>query len=50
MTLLTWTNANPTLLNGDNKTAYDIAGDMRTRDAFRVTRHILEVSPDSNVD
>jgi hypothetical protein len=43
-------NVDPMLLNGDNKAAYDIAGDMRKRDAFRVARHILEVSPDSNID
>ena len=48
--LLTKVDADPTLLNGDNKTPYDIAGDMRTRDAFRVARHILEGSPDSSVD
>ena len=50
MALLTKANADPTLLNGDNKTAYDIAGDVRTRDAFRVARHILEGSSDSSVD
>jgi hypothetical protein len=48
--LLTKANADPTILNGDNKTAYDIAGDIRTRDAFRVARHLLEESPDSNID
>jgi hypothetical protein len=48
--LLTKANADPTILNGDNKTPYDIAGDIRTRDAFRVARHILEESPDSNID
>ena len=48
--LLTKANADPTLSNGDNKTPYDVAGDMRTRDAFRVARHILEGSPDSNID
>ena len=48
--LLTKANADPTILNGDNKTAYDIAGDIRTRDAFRVARHILDESPDSNID
>ena len=48
--LLTKANADPTLLNGDNKTPYDIAGDMGTRDAFRVARHVLEDSPDSKID
>ena len=32
---------NPTLLNGDGKTAFDLAGDRSTRDAFRVARSEL---------
>lgn len=48
--LLTKANADPSILNGDGKTAYDIAGDVRTRDAFRVARHIIEGSSDSRVD
>lgn len=31
--------ANPTLLNGDRKTPFDLCGDRSTRDAFRVARH-----------
>jgi hypothetical protein len=34
-------SANPTLLNGDGKTAFDLAGDRSTRDAFRVARSEL---------
>lgn len=33
--------ANPTLLNGDGKTPFDLAGDRSTRDAFRVARSEL---------
>jgi len=33
--------ANPTLQNGDGKTAFDLAGDRSTRDAFRVARSEL---------
>lgn len=33
--------ANPTLINGDNKPAFDLAGDRATRDAFRVARSSL---------
>ena len=33
--------ANPTLLNGDGKTPFDLAGDRATRDAFRVARSEL---------
>ena len=39
--LLTKAGANPTLLNGDKKTAFDLAGDRSTRDAFRVARSTL---------
>ena len=48
--LLTKANADPTILNGDSKTAYDVAGDMRTRDAFRVARYMLERSSNSSLD
>jgi hypothetical protein len=41
LALLTKAKANPTLQNPDGKTAYEIAGDSRTRDAFRVARHQL---------
>lgn len=41
LALLTKATADPTLVNGDGKTAYQIAGDMKTRDAFRVARHQL---------
>lgn len=34
-------NANPTLQNPEGKTAFDLAGDRSTRDAFRVARGIL---------
>jgi hypothetical protein len=40
-TLLVKANANPTLQNEDGKTAFEIAGDRATRDAFRLARHIL---------
>jgi hypothetical protein len=33
--------ANPTILNSDGKTAFDLAGDRSTRDAFRVARSEL---------
>jgi hypothetical protein len=33
--------ANPTSLNGDGKTPFDLAGDRSTRDAFRVARSEL---------
>jgi len=41
LALLTKAKASPTIKNGDGKTAYDIAGDTKTRDAFRVARHQL---------
>ncbi|KAJ9267958.1 hypothetical protein DTO195F2_292 [Paecilomyces variotii] len=41
LALLTKANADPTILNGEGKTAFDIAGDRATRDAFRVARHEL---------
>jgi len=39
--LLTKTDADPTLKSSDGKVPYDIAGDGRTHDAFRVARHTL---------
>lgn len=41
LALLTKAHADPTLVNGDGKTAYQIAGDSKTRDAFRIARHTL---------
>jgi hypothetical protein len=42
--LLVKVGANPTLPNGDGKTAFDLAGDRSTRDAFRVARSELRES------
>ena len=39
LALLTKANANPTLVNGEDKPPFDIAGDRATRDAFSVARH-----------
>lgn len=39
--LLIKAGANPTLKNGDGKTAFEISGDRPTRDAFRVARSEL---------
>jgi hypothetical protein len=39
--LLIKAKADPSLKNEDGKTAYDLAGDQRTRDAFRVARSTL---------
>lgn len=39
--LLTKSNADPTLPNGEGKTPFELAGDRATRDAFRVARHDL---------
>lgn len=36
--LLTKARADPTLTNGESRTAFEIAGDRATRDAFRVAR------------
>ena len=41
LALLTKANADPTVLNGDGKPPFDIAGDRATRDVFRVARHEL---------
>src|SRR5262249_23116299 len=39
--LLLKAKADPSIVNEDGKTAYDLAGDQRTRDAFRVARFQL---------
>lgn len=39
--ILMKSGANPTLLNGDRKTAFELAGDRSTRDSFRVARSEL---------
>lgn len=39
--LLTKAHADPSIKNDDGKTPYDIAGDTKTRDAFRIARHTL---------
>ena len=41
LALLTKAGADPTLLNDEGKTAFDLAGDRATRDAFRVARSEL---------
>ncbi|OAP61274.1 hypothetical protein AYL99_03475 [Fonsecaea erecta] len=41
LALLSKAHADPTIKNGDGKTAYEIAGDAKTRDAFRIARHQL---------
>ncbi|KAK5219594.1 hypothetical protein LTR47_007128 [Exophiala xenobiotica] len=39
LALLTKAKADPTTTNADGKTAYEIAGEPKTRDAFRIARH-----------
>ncbi|KAF2100751.1 hypothetical protein NA57DRAFT_54825 [Rhizodiscina lignyota] len=39
--LLTKAQADPTILNGEGKTPFELAGDRATRDAFRVARREL---------
>lgn len=39
--LLTKANADPTTMNSEGKTPFELAGDRGTRDAFRVARHEL---------
>ncbi len=41
LALLTKAKADPSIKNGDGKTAYEIAGDVKTHDAFRIARHQL---------
>jgi hypothetical protein len=43
--LLMKIGADPTIANPDGKTPYDLAGDKRTRDAFRIARHDLGEAP-----
>ncbi|KAL3469251.1 hypothetical protein BJX99DRAFT_241718 [Aspergillus californicus] len=39
--LLSKANADPTVINGEGRTSFELAGDRATRDAFRVARHEL---------
>ena len=39
--LLTKAEADPTTINGEGRTPFELAGDRATRDAFRVARHEL---------
>lgn len=39
--LLVKASADPTILNGEGKTPFELSGDRATRDAFRVARHDL---------
>lgn len=39
--LLTKASADPTTINGERKTPFELTGDRATRDAFRVARHEL---------
>ncbi|KAE8132386.1 hypothetical protein BDV38DRAFT_211449 [Aspergillus pseudotamarii] len=39
--LLTKAEADPTTINGEERTPFELAGDRATRDAFRVARHEL---------
>jgi Bacteroidetes VLRF1 release factor/Ankyrin repeats (many copies) len=41
LALLTKANADPTLHNRDGKTAFEVTGDTKTRDAFRIARHTM---------
>ncbi|KAI9812751.1 MAG: hypothetical protein M1827_004507 [Pycnora praestabilis] len=41
LALLTKAGADPTVTNGEDKTAFDLAGERSTRDTFRVARHDL---------
>ncbi|PGH01972.1 hypothetical protein GX51_04903 [Blastomyces parvus] len=41
LALLTKCNSDPTVLNGEGKPPFDLAGDRPTRDSFRVARHEL---------
>ncbi|EAW17992.1 putative C2H2 finger and ankyrin domain protein [Aspergillus fischeri NRRL 181] len=41
LALLTKADADPTIVNGEGRTAFELAGDRATRDAFRVARHEL---------
>ncbi|KAF7591256.1 hypothetical protein BBP40_001817 [Aspergillus hancockii] len=41
LALLTKAEADPTTVNGEGKTPFELAGDRATRDAFRIARHEL---------
>ncbi|KAE8349830.1 hypothetical protein BDV28DRAFT_140395 [Aspergillus coremiiformis] len=41
LALLTKADADPTAINGEGRTPFELAGDRATRDAFRVARHEL---------
>lgn len=41
LALLTKADADPTTVNGEGKTPFELAGDRATRDAFRIARHEL---------
>lgn len=41
LALLTKADANPTVVNGEGKTPFELAGDRGTRDAFRIARNDL---------
>ncbi|KAK3676123.1 hypothetical protein LTR78_003873 [Recurvomyces mirabilis] len=41
LALLTKSEADPAIKNGEGKTAFDIAGDRNTRDTFRLARNLL---------
>ncbi|OJD16933.1 hypothetical protein ACJ73_08839 [Blastomyces percursus] len=41
LALLTKCNSDPTVLNGEGKPPFDLAGDRPTRDAFRIARYEL---------
>ena len=41
LALLTKGNSDPTVVNGEGKTPFELAGDRATRDAFRIARHQL---------
>lgn len=41
LALLVKASADPTISNGDGNMAFDVAGDSKTRDAFRIARHSM---------
>lgn len=41
LALLTKADADPTAVNGEGKTPFELSGDRATRDAFRIARHEL---------
>ncbi|KAL9625342.1 MAG: hypothetical protein Q9160_000405 [Pyrenula sp. 1 TL-2023] len=46
--LITKAGSDPTIPNGEGKTPFDLAGNMQTRDAFRVARGSLEAEDDKH--